>query len=90
MKILQNKIKTTDDYKWFCKILLSHVEDNISISNKPMLDGMIIYLIINNPYSENLFLNNDLGYISDYNIQQLEQIIIWCKNNEKKLLKLIL
>ena len=85
MKKLLKKIKTEPDYDMFCKILSDRIKENNPISENPMIDGMVISFILTTSFSKDLFLQRNMGKVLDGTIQKLEQIIIWCSNNEDKL-----
>lgn len=85
---LQKEIKTGQEYSLFCQKLIDSVNDNVQISDKPMMDGFIISLIIDSPDFKKLFFNRRMGNISDRMIRKLENMVAWCVNNEDKLLTL--
>ena len=86
--LLKKKIKSKEDYKVFESALLAVIKNNSAISDNPILDGFIIGLIYSNSkYVVNMLLTQDqLPPLSDHNIQQLEQCLLWLHNNEKKLI----
>lgn len=89
MKKLLKKIKTVEDFDNFCKILSDRMKNNESISDKPMVDGMVIAFILTTNFAIDLFLQNDMGRVLDGTLQKLEQIVIWCSNNEDTLCGLL-
>lgn len=87
MKRLQKKIKTKADFEKFTEKLGERMKNNKPISENPMIDGMVIGFILTTKFAIDLFLNKDMGRVLDGTIQKLEQIVIWCTNNEDELLK---
>ncbi len=89
MEKLLKKIKTKDDFDRFSKILSERMKENKPISDKPMIDGMVIGFILTTNFAIDLFLQNDMGRVLDGTIQKLEQMVIWCTNNEDELCSLL-
>ena len=89
MEKLIKKIKSKEDFDKFCKILSERMKENKPISDKPMIDGMVIGFILTTNFAMDLFLQKDMGRVLDGTIQKLEQIIIWCTNNEDDLCRLL-
>jgi hypothetical protein len=50
-----------------------------------MIDGVVIGFILTTSFADDLFLQKEIGRILEGSLQKLEQIIIWCTNNEEKL-----
>lgn len=88
MKKLLKKFKTKKDFEKFTEILSERMKDNNPISDKPMIDGMVIGFILTTKFSQDLFLQKDMGNVLDGTIQKLEQIVIWCSNNEDELCRI--
>ena len=88
MKKLLKKFKTKKDFEKFTEILSERMKDNNPISDKPMIDGMVIGFILTTKFSQDLFLQQDMGNVLDGTIQKLEQIVIWCSNNEDELCRI--
>lgn len=89
MEKLLKKFNSKEDFDKFCKILSERMRKNKPISDKPMIDGMIIGFILTTPFAKDLFLQKDMGRVLDGTLQKLEQIAIWCSNNEDELCNLI-
>jgi hypothetical protein len=89
MKKLLKKFKTKKDFEKFTEILSERMKDNNPISDKPMIDGMVIGFILTTKFSQDLFLQKDMGNVLDGTIQKLEQIVIWCSNNEDELCRIL-
>jgi hypothetical protein len=89
MEKLLKKIKSKKDFDKFIKILSQRMKDNNPISDKPMIDGMVIGFILTTKFSKDLFLQKEMGSVLDGTIQKLEQIVIWCSNNEDVLCDLL-
>lgn len=89
MEKIIKKIKTEKDFNKFCQILSDRIKNNKPISDKPMVDGMVIGFILTSSYAIDLFLQNDMGQVLDGTIQKLEQMVIWCTNNEEELCSLL-
>lgn len=89
MKNLIKKIKSKEDFDKFTKILSERMKYGKPISEKPMIDGMVIGFILTTKFALDLFLQKDMGRVLDGNIQKLEQIVIWCTNNEDELCSLL-
>ena len=89
MKKLLKKFKTKEDFEKFSKILSERMKDGKPISDKPMIDGMVIGFILTTKFAVDLFLQKDMGRVLDGTIQKLEQIVIWCTNNEDELSSLL-
>jgi hypothetical protein len=89
MEKLLKKFKTREDFEKFSKILSEKMKDGKPISDKPMIDGMVIGFILTTNFAIDLFLQNDMGRVLDGTIQKLEQIVIWCTNNEDELCSLL-
>jgi thiamine pyrophosphokinase len=89
MEKLLKKFKTKDDFDRFSKILYERIKENKPISDKPMIDGMIIVFILTTDFAIDLFLQNDIGRVLDGTIQKFEQMVIWCANNEDELCSLL-
>ena len=85
MENLLKKIKSKKDFEKFSKILSERMKDGNPISDNPMIDGMIIGFILTTKFALDLFLQKDMGSVLDGTIQKLEQIVIWCTNNEDEL-----
>ena len=85
MKKLLEKIKTEKELAIFKKKLFEKVKQNSSISNNPMIDGVVIGFILTTGLADDLFLQEEIGVVLEGSLQKLEQIIIWCTNNEEKL-----
>jgi hypothetical protein len=86
MDKLLSKIKSTEDFKRFCEVLTKRMEDGDPISDNAMIDGMVIGFILTSGICvEEYFLQKHIGRLWDGTIQKLENIIIWCTNNEEKL-----
>lgn len=88
MKKLLKKFKTKEDFDIFCKILTDRMKENKPISNNPMIDGMVISFIITTNFAVDLFLQKEMGRVLDGTLQKLEQIVIWCTNNEEELCRI--
>ena len=88
MKKLLKKFKTKKDFEKFTEILSERMKVNNPISDKPMIDGMVIGFILTTKFSQDLFLQKDMGNVLDGTIQKLEQIVIWCSNNEDELCRI--
>jgi hypothetical protein len=89
MEKLLKKFKTKEDFEKFSKILSERMKDDKPISDKPMIDGMVIGFILTTNFAIDLFLQNDMGRVLDGTIQKLEQIVIWSTNNEEELCSLL-
>jgi hypothetical protein len=89
MEKLLKKIKSKNDFDKFIKILTSRMKANNPITDKPMIDGMVIGFILTTKFSKDLFLQNEMGWVLDGTHQKLEQIVIWCSNNEDVLCDLL-
>jgi hypothetical protein len=89
MKKLLKKFKSKDDFDKFTKILSERMKQGSAISDNPMIDGMVIGLILTTNFAQDLFLQKDMGHVLDGTIQKLEQIVIWCSNNEDELCRLL-
>ena len=89
MKKLLEKFKSKEDFDKFTKILSERMKEGEPISDKPMIDGMVIGFILTTKFTQDLFLQKDMGNVLDGTIQKLEQIVIWCSNNEDKLCDLL-
>lgn len=89
MKKLLKKFKTKDDFDKFCQLLCDKMKQNKPISNNPMIDGMVIAFILTNNFAVDLFLQREMGSVLDGSRQKLEQIVIWCTNNEDVLCNII-
>ena len=89
MEKLLKKFKTKKDFEKFSKILSERMKNGIPISDKPMIDGMVIGFILTTNFAVDLFLQNDMGRVLDGTIQKLEQIVIWCTNNEDELCSIL-
>jgi len=85
MEKLLKKFKTKEDFDRFRKILSDRMKENKPISDKPMIDGMVIGFILTSHYAIDLFLQNDIGVLLEGSMQKLEQMVIWCTNNEDEL-----
>ena len=83
------KFKLQEDFDKFTKMLSERIQDEKPISNKPMIDGMVIGFILTTTFAIDLFLQKDMGRVLDGTIQKLEQIVIWCTNNEDELCRLL-
>ena len=89
MKKLLEKFKSKEDFDKFTKILSERMKEGEPISDKPMIDGMAIGFILTTKFAQDLFLQKEMGNVLDGTIQKLEQIVIWCSNNEDKLCDLL-
>ena len=89
MEKLLKKFKSKEDFEKFTKILSERMKDNNPISDKPMIDGMVIGFILTTKFALDLFLQKDMGSVLDGTLQKLEQIVIWCSNNEDELCRLL-
>ena len=89
MEKLLKKFKSKEDFEKFSKILSDRMKQNKPISENPMIDGMVIGLILTTSFAVDLFLQKDMGRVLDGTIQKLEQIVIWCTNNEDELCSLL-
>ena len=89
MENLIKKFKSKEDFDKFTKILSERMKDGKPISDKPMIDGMVIGFILTTKFATDLFLQKDMGRVLDGTIQKLEQIVIWCTNNEDELCRLL-
>lgn len=89
MEKLLKKFKTKEDFDKFTKILSERMKDDKPISDKPMIDGMVIGFILTTNFAVDLFLQKDMGRVLDGTIQKLEQIVIWCTNNEEELCSIL-
>lgn len=89
MENLLKKFKTKEDFDKFCEILAERMRQNKPISENPMTDGMVIAFILTTNFAVDLFLQKEMGRVLDGTIQKLEQIIIWCSNNEDELCGLL-
>lgn len=89
MEKLLTKFKSKEDFDKFTKILSERMKDGKPISDKPMIDGMVIGFILTTKFAIDLFLQNDMGRVLEGTIQKLEQIVIWCTNNEDELCSLL-
>ena len=89
MKKLLEKFKSKEDFDKFTKILSERMKEGEPISDKPMIDGMVIGFILTTKFAQDLFLQKEMGNVLDGTIQKLEQIVIWCSNNEDKLCDLL-
>ena len=85
MEKILKKIKSKEDFDNFSKILSERIKNNKPISNNPMVDGMVIGFILTTSFSIDLFLQKEMGVVLDVSLQKLEQIVIWCTNNEEEL-----
>ena len=89
MEKLLKKFKTKNDFDRFSKILFERMIENKPISDKPMVDGIIIWYILTTNFAIDLFLQKEMGRVLDGTIQKLEQIVVWCTNNEESLCRLL-
>lgn len=89
MEKLLKKFKSKEDFKKFTKILSERMKDNNPISDNPMIDGMVIGFILTINFALDLFLQKDMGSVLAGTMQKLEQIVIWCTNNEDELCRLL-
>lgn len=89
MEKLLTNFKTKKDFTAFCKLLSDRIIYNQPISENPMIDGTIISYILTTNFAMNLFLQTEMGNIRYGTSQKLEQIVIWCTNNEEKLCQII-
>ena len=89
MENLIKKFNSKEDFDKFTKILSERMKDGKPISDKPMIDGMVIGFILTTKFAVDLFLQKDMGRVLDGTIQKLEQIVIWCTNNEDELCSLL-
>lgn len=88
MEKLLKRFKSKEDFEKFSKILSERMKENNPISDRPMIDGMVIGFILTTKFSQDLFLQKDMGNVLDGTIQILEQIVIWCTNNEDELCRI--
>lgn len=88
VKLLKD-IKKKEDFDRFCKILSERIGQNKPISDNPMIDGMIIGFILTTKFAVNLFLQSEMGHVLDGTIQKLEQIAVWCTDNEDELCRIL-
>ena len=89
MKKLLKNFKSNEDFERFTKILSDRMKEGNPISDKPMIDGMIIGFILTTKFAKDLFLQKHMGNVLDGTIQKLEQIVIWCTNNEDALIDIL-
>ena len=89
MEKLLKKFKSKEDFEKFSKILSERMKENNPISNKPMIDGMVIGFILTTQFAKDLFLHNNMGSVLDGTFQKLEHIVIWCTNNEDELCRIL-
>jgi len=89
MEKLLKKFKTKNDFDRFSKILFERMIENKPISDKPMVDGIIIGYILTTNFAIDLFLQKEMGRVLDGTIQKLEQIVVWCTINEESLCRLL-
>jgi len=85
MEKLLEKFKSKTDFERFTKMLSDRMKEGNPISDKPMIDGMIIGFILTTKFARDLFLQREMGHVLDGTLQKLEQIAIWCTNNEDEL-----
>lgn len=88
MKTLITKFKTIDDFERFKVALADRMKKELPISNKPMVDGMVIGFILTTPLAKELLFQEDMGRVLDGTLQKLEHIVIWCTNNEQELCRI--
>jgi hypothetical protein len=98
MKNLIKKIKSKEDFDKFSKILSERMKDGKPISDKPMIDCMVIGFILTTKFAIDLFLRKDMGRVLDGTIQKLNKMIkidfldvlyTWKVEAEQKLEKLL-
>ena len=89
MKKLLKKIKNKEDYDRLCSILSQRISLNLPISDNAMIDGMVIGFILTTKFSQDMFLKKHMGNVLDGTMQKLENIIVWCENNEDSLINLL-
>ncbi len=89
MEKLLKKIKSKDDFDKFCKSLVERINNGNSISDNPMMDGMIIGFILTTKVTKDFFLQRELGSLLDGTIQKLEHIVMWCSDNEDELCSIL-
>jgi hypothetical protein len=89
MKKLRKLIKDSDGFNHLTEMLIASVKENRSISDNPMLDGMIIGFILSTPSSEYLFTDSEMGSLLDGTIQKLEHVATWVTNNEDELCRML-
>ena len=89
MENLIKKFNSKEDFDKFTQILSERMKDGKPISDKPMIDGMVIGFILTTKFAVDLFLQKDMGRVLDGTIQKLEHIVIWCTNNEDELCRLL-
>ena len=89
MEKLLKKFKSKDDFEKFSKLLSERMKSNKPISDKPMVDGMVIGFILTTNFALDLFLQKDMGRVLDGTLQKLEHIVIWCTDNEDELCRLL-
>ncbi len=90
LPVLYKKYRTKEKFSLFIDKLIQCVKSNYPISDNPMLDGFIIGLIHSNSgYLWGILMTDmDMPGMSDNQIQQLEQCIMWLINNEETINKL--
>lgn len=90
LPILYKKYNKKEKFKLFVDKLIERVKNNEPISDNGMLDGFMVGLIHSNSgYIWGLlFTEMELPPMSDNQIQQCEQCVIWIINNEDTLNKL--
>jgi hypothetical protein len=88
---IKTKLNNKSDVQHLINLLIQKIKDKQSISEDPLLDGFIIGLIYcNSKYITTLLLTEDvLPPLTDNNIQQLEQVLIWITNNQNLLFDLL-
>lgn len=87
---LSKYISTIEDFDKFSSILANRMKNNKSISDNPMIDGLVIgFILTSGSYVRDLFLGYEIERLLDSSIQKLELIIIWILNNEDELCNII-
>ena len=90
LPILYKKYNEKENFKIFVNKLIKGIKSNDPISDNAMLDGFIIGLIHSNSgyVWRLLFSESELPQMSDNQIQQCEQCVMWILNNEEVLNKI--
>lgn len=90
MEKIRKKVNTKKRFDKMLNILSERIKTNQPISDNGMLDGMIIgFMFSTESFTRDLFLNKEMGRVLDGTLQKLEQIVIWCSNNEDELCRLL-
>ena len=89
MEKIRKKVNTKKRFDKMLNILSERIKTNQPISDNGMLDGMIIgFMFSTESFTRDLFLNKEMGRVLDGTLQKLEQIVIWCTNNEDELCRI--